>query len=211
MFDCINSLGANTFIDCWAIKLDYTDSQINDGNGFKIGGFAKKADHKYGDKPPVHHVENCISVRNKQSGFYANHQPGQAAVWKNNKAYGNKMNFNMLEGNEAEKLDSEGLIIDAPGTREELYNNVAYKAKTGLASAGKYGTDGNCYNCNSPDSKDKNNSWNYKINLQDSDFVSLDVNQLVAKRKSDGSLPEITFMKLNPNGPNYGTLKNVYA
>lgn len=210
-FDCINSPGANSFYKCWAFKKDFSDSQINDGNGFKIGGWNKSPDHKYGDKPPVHQVEECISVRNKQNGFYANHQPGQAAVWKNNRAYDNKANFNMLEGNEEEKLDSSGLIIDAPGTREELYNNVAYKFNKNLAAAGQNGKDGNLYNSNLPESKNKYNSWNYGLTLQDSDFVSLDISQLSAPRKSDGSLPDINFMDLNPNGPNYSKLKKVYG
>ena len=47
--------------------------------------------------PPVHTVEFCLSADNGANGFYANHQPGQAANWYNNTAYNNHGNFNMLE------------------------------------------------------------------------------------------------------------------
>ena len=62
---------------------------------------AKSKYSKYsGENPPIHIVNNCISANNKGNEFYANHQPGQAAVWFNNRAYKNKANFDMIEGSE---------------------------------------------------------------------------------------------------------------
>ncbi len=72
--------------------------------------------------PPVHTVEYCLSADNGASGFYANHQPGQAANWYNNTAYNNKTaDFNMLEA-----IDTTPANSSVAGTREVLHNNLAY-------------------------------------------------------------------------------------
>jgi len=73
-----------------------------------------------------------------------------------------------------------------------------------------YGTEGNLYMANIPEEKNQFNSWNLRdIIIKDSDFISLDWKELGKERGSDGSLPEINFMKLNPNGPNYIYLKSI--
>ena len=117
-YDCISSYGSNLFDSCWSFKLNYTNSDIQDGNGFKVGGWGKSATakEKYskysGDNPPVHVVKNCIATSNKANGFYSNHQPGKAATWFNNRAYNNKANFDMTEGSETWELDSSGKVVD---------------------------------------------------------------------------------------------------
>ena len=206
-FDCITSYGSNTFENCWAFRLNLAVGNIQDGNGFKIGGYNKSPTHP--SPVPEHVVKNCISANNKSFGFYANHQPGKAATWTGNKAYNNKANFNMCEGNENETLDSSGRIIDAPGTREELHGNIAHKYAKGLSSAGQNGKEGNLYNSNLDSTLNSGNSWNLGITITDSDFQSLDVSQLAAPRKADGSLPDITFMELNRNGANYKKLSSL--
>ena len=73
-----------------------------------------------------------------------------------------------------------------------------------------YGTEGNLYSANIPDNNNQFNSWNFRdITLSDSDFLSLDVNELAKDRAKDGALPSVNFMKLNPNGPNYSKLKTI--
>ena len=73
-----------------------------------------------------------------------------------------------------------------------------------------YGTEGNLYMANIPEEKNQFNSWNFRdIIIKDSDFISLDLKELGKERGPDGSLPEINFMKLNPNGPNYIYLKSI--
>ncbi|WP_462410393.1 right-handed parallel beta-helix repeat-containing protein [Neobacillus sp. Marseille-QA0830] len=71
---------------------------------------------------PVHTVRYCLAVNNGANGFYANHQPGQAATWTNNTTYNNgnpqyNANFNMLE-----RVSPTG-INNIPGYREVLHNN----------------------------------------------------------------------------------------
>ena len=217
-YDCIESYGRNIFDKCWAFKLNYKNSDIQDGNGFKVGGWGKSASAKSkygpysGENPPVHIVKNCIATNNKANGFYANHQPGQAAVWYNNRAYNNKANFDMTEGSETWELDSSGKVVDICGTREVLYFNFGYKYSKKISSTcNMYENEGNLFMANVPDGNNKFNSWNYlrDTELNDGDFLSLDVSELAKERGEDGSLPEINFMKLNPNGPNYEKLKMI--
>ena len=215
-YDCIESYGKNIFDNCWAFKQNIQNSEIQDGNGFKIGGWGKnpKAKDKYekysGENPPVHIVKNCISSNNKANGFYANHQPGQAAFWFNNRAYNNKANFDMTEGSETWEVE-DGKVIDICGTREVLFFNIAHKFSNKLKNrASMYGTEGNLYMANIPEEKNQFNSWNFRdIIIKDSDFISLDLKELGKERGPDGSLPKINFMKLNPEGPNYNYLKSI--
>jgi len=174
-FDCINSKGNNTFDTCWAFNMNAG----GDSNGFKIGGFGK---HVIANEPPVHTVKNCIAANNGAHGFYANHQPGQAATWTQNTAYHNrKGNFTMLE---CLSIDNP---IDIPGTREVLHHNLAYKSNQ-LDKA------------NLPEENNTENSWNAnESDISATDFLSLDISQLTKARGINGALPDITFMKLNDN------------
>ena len=216
-YDCIESYGSNIFDGCWSFRINFTGSDIQDGNGFKVGGWGKSATakEKYypysGDNPPLHIVKNCIAAYNKAYGFYSNHQPGQAAVWYNNRAYNNKANFDMIEGSESWELDSSGKVIDICGTREVLFFNIAHKYSSKLTNTDSmYGIEGNLYEANLTDEKNQFNSWNFRnIQMADDDFLSLDWNELAGERGEDGSLPEINFLKLNPSGTNYALLKTI--
>jgi hypothetical protein len=170
-YDCINSKGANTFDSCWAFNMNAG----GDSNGFKIGGWGKKA---IDFVPPVHTVKNCLSVNNGAHGFYANHQPGQAATWTNNTGYGNKKgNFVMLE------CASISNPTDIPGTKEILHYNISYKDNSLDAD-------------NLPVENNTNNSWNEADkSISANDFQSLDSSQLTKERGPNGELPQITFMK----------------
>jgi hypothetical protein len=172
-YDCINSKGANTFDSCWAFNMNAG----GDSNGFKVGGWGKTA---IDFVPPVHTVKNCLSVNNGAHGFYANHQPGQAATWTNNTGYGNKKeNFVMLE------CASISNPTDIPGTKEILHYNLSYK-------------DNSLDEANLPAENNTNNSWNEADkSISANDFQSIDASQLTKERGQNGELPEITFMKLN--------------
>ncbi len=168
-FDCITSKGANTFDTCWA----YNMTKGGDSNGFKIGGYGT------GTVPstvPVHTVKYCLAANCASNGFYANHQPGQAANWTYNTAYNNKKsNYNMLE--RVSPTDS----TDIPGTREFLRCNISYAGS--ILNIGSGTKVGSC-------------SWNSSYNCTAADFVSLDASQMTKARGANGVLPTITFMHL---------------
>jgi hypothetical protein len=173
-YDALNNSGGSiTFDHCWA----YDNGRL-DGNkiGFKIGGYGCSGD-AYPTPPPVHNVRFCLAARNGSHEFYANHQPGQAANWYNNSAYDlSGSGFNMLEGND------NGSQCSVAGWREVMHNNLTY-------IAGISNLDGN-------QSVVNNNSWTLPVTVTDADFMSLDASQMTLPRKADGSLPDITFMRL---------------
>lgn len=168
-FDCITSKGSNTFDTCWA----YNMNNGGDSNGFKIGGYGTGT---VPDTIPVHTVTNCLAACNGANGFYANHQPGQAANWTYNTAYANSgSNYNMLERVSA--TDS----TDIPGTREVLRCNISYNGS--IKNIGSGTKVGNC-------------SWNSAFSCTAEDFVNLDASQMTNARGANGELPTITFMHL---------------
>lgn len=171
-FDCIASYGSNTFDHCWA----YNMTAGGDSNGFKVGGWGTTTPPS---SVPVHTVRFCLSASNNSNGFYANHQPGQAANWTNNTAYNNhSANFNMLE--RVSPTDA----TDIPGTREVFHNNIAF---TGTIIS----------NDNNPAANKTNNSWTKSgVTVSSADFQSTDATQMTRARNSDGTLPSITFMHL---------------
>jgi len=172
-FDCISSIGANTFDHCWA----YNMTAGGDSNGFKIGGYGLTG--AVANPLPSHIVRYCLSANNASSGFYANHQPGKSATWTNNTAFNNhRANFNMLE--QVSATDR----TDIPGTREVLHRNIAFTGPTII-------------NDNDPDQNTTNNSWTRDdVTVTAADFQSTDATQMETARNPDGTLPTITFMHL---------------
>lgn len=182
-YDCLTTSAPNTFDHCWA----YNMTAGGDSNGFKIGGYAAGA--VLGNY--VHTVQYCLSANNNSHGFYANHQPSQAANWTHNTAYNNRAgNFDMLE----RVTTAIGVIgtsaDDIPGYREVLHANVAYDT---LQNGALNLTDFDA--TNTPADNVTNNSWNIGATVDAADFQSVDSTQIMASRVS-GLMPFITFMHL---------------
>ncbi|WP_340012968.1 DUF1565 domain-containing protein [Paenibacillus sp. FSL K6-1318] len=176
-FDSISSKGTVIYDHCWSFNHRGNQDGVGDKNGFKVGGYAYRTSG-FPDTLPVHTVKYSLAVNNGANGFYANHQPGQSATWTNNTAYNNsRANFDMLE--RVSLTD----ITNIPGYREVLHNNIAF---TGRAIV----------NDNNLPVNVTNNSWtiNGGLDITADDFVSLDTTQLSAPRKSDGTLPDVSFM-----------------
>lgn len=174
-YDCINCKGAVTFDHCWSFENGKQSK--GDGNGFKVGGWGNNPATVPPSPLPVHTVMYCLSANNKAHGFYANHQPGQAAVWTHNTAYNHSGgDFDTLE----RKPD---MSADIPGTKEVMHFNLAYLGTItrDYAETGSIVTD---------------NSWTKSVTVSAVDFQSLDATQLDDARAADGSLPAITFMHL---------------
>lgn len=174
-FDCITCAGAATFDHCWSYSNGKQSS--GDGNGFKIGGFGADPTTVPPSPVPVHTVMYCLSANNKSHGFYANHQPGQSAVWTNNTSYNHAAgDFDTLE-----RLSD--MSADKAGTLEVMHNNLAY-----LGTITKdYAETGSIVT---------NNSWTLPVTVSAADFQSVDATQMTQARAADGSLPNITFMHL---------------
>jgi hypothetical protein len=176
-WDFISCSASVTVENCWAWGNGYRSGtnppqSAGNGNGFKVGGF--------GDPPtdvanptPQHTVRFCLAFDNRSAGFYQNHHP-ISNFYYNNTSFNNKgSNFNLLgyKGGDA----SMGI----------LRNNIAFMGTAlGGATFGS-GVDA------------ANNSWDISgLSVSNTDFESTDSAGVYAQRKPDGSLPDITFMKL---------------
>ncbi|MGD1085303.1 MAG: hypothetical protein ABSA47_11225 [Verrucomicrobiota bacterium] len=179
-YDCINAAETVTFDHCWSYK---NGNNGGNGNGFKVGGWGCSGGSMPGTIP-VHIVQNCLSALNTgNGGYYANHQPGQAAYWTNNTAFDDATDFNMLEGN-----GDQSTNCSVSGTREVMHWNLAYE---GTITA----------NYNESGSIVSSNSWTESgVSPGSADFVSVDATQMTNARNADGSLPVITFMHLTSTG-----------
>ena len=188
-FDLINNAEPVIIENCWAFYNGYSSGFVSrgDGNGFKAGGYGA------GGTPyttivsnytpiPKNTIRFCLAVRNKQSGFYANHHL-DGNFWYNNTAYKNKRNYNMLN---CVALNETDFATDGTGWNHTLANNVGFAATTSeLENIDK----SRCtLNTNYFDMTD--------ITVNSADFLSIDDNLLTAAREADGSLPNNDFLKL---------------
>jgi len=177
-FDCVSSAESVTFENCWAFYNGYSPKfeKLADGNGFKAGGYGSTPAAKLPDPIPRHTVRFCLAVRNRSSGFYANHHVG-GGDWFNNTAYRNGTNFNLLG-----RLSDN--VTDVPGYGHKLRNNLSYNGGSLVAQLDFAKSDA------------ANNSFTMDLKVSDQDFAGLDEAQLVLPRQPNGDLPAIAFLHL---------------
>lgn len=178
-FDCINAHESVTFDNCWAFYNGYSPEfkSLKDGNGFKAGGYGSTPVERLPNPIPRHVVRDCIAVKNRASGFYANHHIG-GCDWLNNIAWRNANNFNMLC-----RLDDNA--TDVPGYGHLLRGNVSYQS----------GRRKPIVEIDRPKCELSNNSFDSNHQSTDRQLKSEDEKQLLLPRQADGSLPEITFLR----------------
>lgn len=109
---------------------------------------------------------NCLAIGNLYDGFDHNSNRGSVLIY-NSAAYNNGTNFHFSGTNPLDEL-----II-----RNSLA--VGEKGKT-----------------QATETEINHNSWDLEVDAGAKDFRSLEVDQLLAPRKEDGSLPDIEFMHL---------------
>ena len=113
-------------------------------------------------------LTNCICYDNRATG-YSQEEANVIMKLYNNIAYHN---------------NNQAFIFSSYNTPDLLKNNISYRN----------GSDGIFQSQQTLD----HNSWQNGLVVSDADFLSLDGSQLTMPRKSDGSLPDITFMHLAP-------------
>ena len=179
-FDLINANAAVVIENCWAFYNGYFTnfaSSGGDANGFKSGGYGVSGG-SYPVPVPRHVTRFCLAVRNRASGFYANHHTG-GLDWFNNTAYRNARNFNMLCN-----LDAESSTNDVPGFDHVMKNNLGYRATVSeVANLGA--TNDTTFNY-----------FTLPVTVASNDFMSLDESLLTAPRRANGDLPYIAFAQL---------------
>ncbi|MFC5462622.1 right-handed parallel beta-helix repeat-containing protein [Massilia niabensis] len=170
-YDTIHSESVVVIEDSWSWGHGYipgtaTPLAAGNGNGFKIGGFARR--HVAG--APRHITRNNVAFANKSWGFYANHHP-VASYFYNNTAAGNRAGFNMLG------IDAAG----APLNLGILRNNLAY------GDAPVASIDG---------ADHAHNSWNLPVPPSTADFQAVALDGWDAPRLPGGALPRLPSLRL---------------
>ena len=180
-YDCINAHESVTFENCWAAYngLSPKLERLADGNGFKAGGYGSTAAERLPNRIPRHVVRWCVSVGNKNSGFYANHHPG-GSDWVNNTAYRNGGNFNMLG-----RLADNRTEVDGYG--HKLFNNLSFGPRSSIVRL-------NASKC-----EQANNSFTLDLKLGTNDFINLDETEMFGTRQANGDLPAMGFLHPAPD------------
>lgn len=112
---------------------------------------------------------NCVAIGNLYDGFDHNSNRGTVEIY-NSSAYNNGSNYNFSTTNPLEKLTiKNSLALGEVGRTEATETDISH------------------------------NSWNLWVEVSEEDFKSIDVEQLLTARKSDGSLPDAEFMHLVPD------------
>jgi hypothetical protein len=178
-FDFITTAEPVTVEDCWALYNGYDRNfkSLGDGTGFKAGGYAREPASRIPDPVPRHVIRKCLAVRNKASGFYANHQPG-GADWINNTAFKNGINFNMLG------RDRNRVNLDVDGFEHLMRNNLGFRGRRELL------------NLNREKSDVSHNYFDLPVDVTSADFKSVDERELIGPRLANGDLPKVSFMHL---------------
>ena len=178
-FDLINAHAAVTIENSWAFYNGY-DKNMNpkmDGNGFKAGGYGRN-----GSTPPQiiprHTVKNCLAVRNRAAGFYANHHIG-GQNWINNTAIRNhSANYNMLS-----TLSDN--LTDVPGYGHYMRNNLGFDGHNEVINLGDVNQNDVSFNY-----------FNLPVTITSKDFLRLRPEELMYPRQANGELPNIKYAKL---------------
>lgn len=186
--------GKRIIRNCWAMSGNKYSSLCSgniEGNGFKTGAVGVDQDSHYPPGYAFVEMTNCLAVYCVGFGFYNNLELGRDnnAKYFNNTAYRNYGGFFDMPL----KTSSRGI---------EMRNNIAYNnTNSNYSQVGIYGPSVYAESNNTWKSTQLVNDWpgwikNPAVTVTDADFISLDASQLKYPRKPDGSLPDITFLKL---------------
>jgi len=167
-YDFISAKGKCVVERSWAFYNGYMPGTFDAGRN---GAGFKAGGYGTGAVPasvPRHTVRFCLAFRNRAAGFYANHHP-IGGDWFNNTGYKNARDFDML-------------VSNGGNPSHALRNNLGYGSSQVIT--------------NFTGSNARNNAWQLRVTINDSDFQSVDLRGVDGPRKADGSLPDLGFMKL---------------
>lgn len=182
---------------CWSFHAGYTPTgdAIGNGNGFKLGGGGSSGGAAFDQSVGAHLVRNCVAFDNLHKGFDQNNAYEGMYVL-NCTAWGNEFNYRFPTyfkygsmylrnciGFKPTRLNHEFLSENKEGAK---LPNTDYNSWTTLDGCDPY-KEGNKVNGVRVDTKDYS-----------SEFISLSVDDFLAPRQADGSLPVNDFARLKP-------------
>ena len=172
--------GLFTLENCWSfwngwrpptVTSNYAQSEnwTDGGNGVGL----KLAGGQTGTHSDVRRiVKNCLVFENRVEGISGN---PTGSNWSTHEIY-NSVVYHTRDGS--------GYVFEY-GPRATLRNNISYANDAGNTQFG-----------NGSVLTEDHNSWNGGIKVTDADFVSVNSTGVDGPRQSDGSLPNLNFLKL---------------
>jgi len=202
-YDVYGYYGILYIENCWAWHNGYipdTFTTAGEGMGFKLGGNNGTSSNSI-----KRFVSNCVSFRNRNWGYTENTDAYNMKI-VNNVSYQNKYIGGTWGG---------GFHFNTPGVAYEIRNNISYNDG---------GTDADL----NVTTNVSHNTWNSGFTVSGSDFISLNLNEIMAPRKPDGSLPDVNLFHLaqgsnlidkginvglpyNGNAPDLGAFETNYS
>jgi hypothetical protein len=192
----------DTLINCWSFMNGYYSDGITmgtgNGNGFKTGG-CDTVPGSGGLRFLKHNMVliNCLSFYNKAKGFDQNHNRGSVTM----------LNCSAFNNGNGSTKESDQYNFAFPETLSTYYGKVL-TIENSISLGSTYGIQV----CPSPTPVVLvTNSWPdsspYTSVATNDDFLSIDTSGVRGPRKADGSLPDVTFMQLDPSSEfvNQGT------
>jgi uncharacterized repeat protein (TIGR02059 family) len=175
-YDTLGSDGLIIFDNCWSWMSGYKEdgeTPGGNGNGFKFGA---QTDHS---TEHLRTLTNCLAFHNRAAGIAQN--GGDQITWAyNNTAYHNADNPN--------EYDLNFEFDCGTSVKHILRNNISY------ANQHPANLQANWDAASTQD----HNTWNGGVTLNDGDFVSLDTTGVSGPRGTDGELPDLNYLKLEP-------------
>jgi len=179
------------FDHCWSFYNGHYASVL-EGNGFKSGGVPNETIVSY----PTRIIRNCLAAYNVGIGIYDLEYPDYRR--NNSRIYNNTIYKNGI-----------GIQISSnenyPNSLSVYNNNIIYETTQIDAGGRPYNLSVHCFYTES------HNTWDYgeagslpdwvptdTVTVTDADFISVDSTGIRGRRKPDGSLPDIDFLKLAP-------------
>lgn len=176
-FSC-GSIGYMEYDGCWSFNNGILEGG---GNGFKMGW----VDTYNGSLKRFYN--NCIAVYNRASGFTTNDARYIAAHIKvfNNTSYHNGYYDDW-------DVPVYGFFVyNSLGTAIEqlsriFKNNISYDNQNGAILVSRNALYSHSHN-----------TWDIPLEINDTDFLSIDSTGIAGPRQEDGSLPDLNFLKLS--------------
>ena len=165
---------------CWSFRNGILEGA---GHGFKMDGI------QYSDGNLKRTYVNCIAAYNRVNGFATFDYIRDTAVYAhvyNNISYHNGYQGSISGYGYGFQIQNVSGSSDAQELRRIFKNNISYDNEIGQIQvlAGAVYTH-------------SNNSWDIPLTVTDAYFSSVDSTGLTGARQSDGSLPNLNFLKLS--------------
>ncbi len=191
---------------CWAWHAGYLKSggEGKNGNGFKLGGGGSAGGAAFAQSTGAHVVTNCVAFENLHKGFDQNNAyEGMYVI--NCTAWGNEYNYRFPTVFEYGPMTIRnsigwGATAQKSGVAVGNHEFLSEDKEGYIAPDTKYCSWLEFDGCNPIKEGMKDAYKNYLVTKDHSgEFLSLSVDDFMAPREADGSLPNNNFARLKPD------------